>query len=79
MNLYLLEQDENNDYETYDSMVVCAPSKEVAVKIHPDGNNGWADAEGVWCSSPAGVTCTLIGKAVSSLEPGIVLASNRGA
>lgn len=35
MNLYLLEQDINRGYDTYDSCVVCAESEEVARTIHP--------------------------------------------
>ena len=30
MKLYLLSQDDNNDYDTYDSIVVCAESEEDA-------------------------------------------------
>lgn len=37
MNLYLIWQDENNDYDTYDSAIVCAKSGDEAVKIHPSG------------------------------------------
>lgn len=35
MEIYLLEQDLNNDYDTYDSMVVIAENKEEAINIHP--------------------------------------------
>jgi len=37
MNLYLLTQSVNNDYDTYDSMVVAAPNPETARHIHPFG------------------------------------------
>ena len=37
MNIYLLTQDVNVDYDTYDAAIVCAESEEEAVKIHPDG------------------------------------------
>lgn len=74
MNLYLLTQNENMCYVTYDSIVVCAPSKEAAVKIHPRG--GW-NGSSTWASSPAAVTCTLIGKAAETVEPGVVHASFR--
>lgn len=35
MEIYLLEQDLNNDYDTYDSVVVIAENKEDAIKMHP--------------------------------------------
>lgn len=35
MNIYLLEQDLNNGYDTYDSCVVIAESEEAARNIHP--------------------------------------------
>ena len=35
MNIYLLEQNIHNGYDTYDSVVVCANSEEEARKIHP--------------------------------------------
>jgi len=35
MNIYLVRQVLNNGYDTYDSMVVAAPSEEIARKIHP--------------------------------------------
>ena len=37
MNLYLLTQDVNVGWDTYDSAIVCAESEAEAVKIHPDG------------------------------------------
>lgn len=35
MNLYIISQDINNDYDTYDSAVVCAEDEEDAREIHP--------------------------------------------
>lgn len=37
MKLYLIEQDVNNDYDTYSDAVVCAESPQEAKKIHPGG------------------------------------------
>jgi len=37
MNLYKISQTVNNDYDTYDSAVVAAPSAEAAKRICPDG------------------------------------------
>ena len=53
MNLYLIWQEENMGYDTYDSAIVCAKNGDEAVKIHPSGYqknweefNEWAD-EGI--------------------------------
>lgn len=35
MEIYLLKQDWNNDYDTYDSVVVIAENEQEARKIHP--------------------------------------------
>ncbi len=45
--LYLISQEDNADYDTYDSAVVCAESEEAAKRIHPKHNDGtrWDDEE----------------------------------
>lgn len=41
MNLYLISQDVNRAYDTYDAAVVAAESEEEARRIHPhDGQGG---------------------------------------
>jgi hypothetical protein len=35
MNIYLISQDKNSDYDTYDSAVVAAESEQDAREIHP--------------------------------------------
>ncbi len=35
MNLYLISQDRNNGYDTYDSAVVAADTEEEAIRTHP--------------------------------------------
>ena len=79
MNLYLLWQEVNNDYDTYDSCIVCAKNIDEAVKIHPANNPGedkiknsdrieeWAASENIYCK--------LIGKADHNIPKGLVLAS----
>ena len=37
MKLFLISQDENNGYDTYDSAVVCAKDEEAAKRITPAG------------------------------------------
>lgn len=81
MNLYLISQSENNDYDTYDSLVVAANSKNEARNIHPhtmyDGSEvvNWEDEWSPWASSPDKVEVKLIGKAVKGTSKGIILAS----
>ena len=47
MNLYLISQDINTGYDTYDSAIVAAESEQAAREIHPSGfvthvtNNKW--------------------------------------
>lgn len=72
MNLYLLTQDVNVGYDTYDSVIVCAESEEEAVKIPPDGEYRWDDT---WAENPSLVKCRKIGVADESIEKGVVLAS----
>lgn len=74
MNLYLLSQDENNDYDTYDSMVVAAESEEEARNIMPGAYN-WDDRYNAWCSSPDKVKVRSIGVAVEGTKKGTILAS----
>jgi len=62
MNLYLLTQDTNNDWDTFDSCVVVASSIEEARLITPDGSP-FTDHWPSWALSPDDVTVTLIGSA----------------
>lgn len=48
MKLWLLTQMKNRDYNTYDSVVVSAETKEDARKIHPDGTYIWDDEVSNW-------------------------------
>jgi len=47
LNLYLLMQDDNNDYDTFDSMIVVAENEEQARMIHPDGYD-WSPDKNTW-------------------------------
>lgn len=38
MNLYLISQSKNTDYDTYDSAVVCAESETQAKLMHPNSS-----------------------------------------
>ena len=79
MNLYLVTQDENYGYDTYDSMVVCATSRAEAVKLHPYGDEGYDDERAsmykAWCTSPEDANADLIGIAAHGIKKGVVIAS----
>ena len=77
MNLYLISQDENNDYDTYDSAVVCAQNEQEARMIQPNGTGKEFNTGdfGTWAKYPDQVKVTLIGVADSSIAEGLVLAS----
>ena len=52
MNLYLISQDENDAYDTYDSAVVIAENSGKAKMMHPSGNewDGKCGRFGTWAS-----------------------------
>jgi hypothetical protein len=53
MKLWLLSQDKNNDYDTYDSCVVVAETEQDAKSIHPDRDycyrKGYDGYKKTWC------------------------------
>jgi len=74
MNLYLLSQTVNNNYDTYDSCVVAAESEDAARRIHPCGrdvvewwNQTWVDVKDV--------KIEYIGTAKEGTERSVILAS----
>lgn len=71
MNLYLISQTENEDYDTYDSAVVAAETPEDAARIHPDGSGSF----GTWARCPENVTVKLIGTATEGTPAGVICAS----
>lgn len=79
MNIYLISQNENENYDTYDSAVVVAENEADAKYIHP-----YFEAEGEWWKNhwrlhewcvPARVTVRLIGTALPIAARGVVCAS----
>ena len=76
MNLYLISQKENDDYDTYDSAVVCAESAEAASMTRPSGSDwdGKSKQYDDWCAATK-VSVKLIGVAVDGSTPGVVCAS----
>jgi hypothetical protein len=74
--LWLLEQSQINDYDTFDSAVVCAADEESARRTHPYGPNAdWTGPYPVWATDPSVVKVTLLGDALPSVQIGVVLAS----
>jgi hypothetical protein len=80
MKLWLISQDDNGGYDTYDSAVVAAESIEGARQISPDtydygekkGDQRWGLT---WASSPDKVQVKLIGEAIPGTQPGVIVAS----
>ena len=90
MNLYLVSQNVNNGYDTYDNFVVVANNEDEARHSSPNGYYVWKDdcwnfkysngstkitKHQSWCH-PKDVSVKLIGVADSSLENGEVVCSS---
>lgn len=72
MNLYLISQNWNNNYDTYDSAVVAAPNEKIARATHP--NSAGTMIAGTWVEAKH-VTVKLIGVAAEGIEQGVICAS----
>jgi hypothetical protein len=91
MKLWLISQDVNNDYDTYDSAVVIAETEEDARRIIPSDYHEWGEDDEVhynysdkgrtdyhgWAFHPDQVKVKYIGEASPDLTSGIVVASFR--
>lgn len=75
MNLYLISQTVNHDYDTYDSAVVAAESEEQAREMQPDGNPMPSDWQFSTWAKPEHVTVRLIGVATNGTSAGVICAS----
>ena len=75
MNLYLISQDVNNDYDTYSDAVVAAESEEAARRTHPSNGPGYEEGggDGTWAPYQD-VKVVLIGYS-SDGKPGVICAS----
>lgn len=76
MNIYLIWQNENIGYNTYDSVVVVAEDKESAKLIHPNeiSEKPWGSRS--WCNHPDDVKVELVGKYKGTkTEPHVILSS----
>lgn len=81
LKLYLLTQNDNNGYETYDSCIVCAKDEKEAKTISPEGGifvettgkkSSWYPA---WAKRASSITCEEIGTANEAQKKGVVLSS----
>jgi hypothetical protein len=81
LKLYLLTQNDNNGYDTYDSCVVCAKDEKEAKTISPEGGifvetagkkSSWRTA---WALRASSITCEEIGTANSDQKKGVILSS----
>lgn len=62
MKLWLIAQDANSGYDTYDSAVVVAETAEEARSIHPSGNQRqWDNNYPSWAERPDQVSAVEIG------------------
>ena len=68
MNLYLISQSVNYDYDTYDSAVVCAATPEAARLIIPCSIESWA--------SPDNVDVDFIGIATADIPENSIICSS---
>lgn len=76
MKLYLLTQNDNNGYDTYDSLIVCAENEKDAKTINPQGevfieDDNWPD----WAIKAASIQCREIGIANEDEGRGVIIAS----
>ena len=81
MKIYLISQDFNTNYDTYDAAIVAAETEEEAARIHPSARypkpvEEWSDGYSEdWAPSPEHVTVIYLGKAKPGTEKGVILAS----
>lgn len=73
MKLYLLTQDEERGYDTFDSVVVAANSLEEAKLISPDTYRPWSGRS--WAPNHNFVDAQYLGEATEGTGTGIILAS----
>ena len=80
MKLFLIEQDQNCAYDSYDSAVVAAPNEDAARTMHPETgqpmkDEDWNENYGLWCNGQEHVKVRYLGEAIDGVEPGIVCSS----
>ena len=76
LNLYKLTQKVNNSWDTFDSIIVAAESKEEAQGITPNQGYELDDYEilSVWCAKED-VKVEYVGTAATGIKKGVILNS----
>jgi len=78
MNIYLISQGVNDDYDTYDSAVVIAATLDDAQLMHPEGaqwrDGRWSRGGNTW-APPEKVAAQMIGTAGPNDTPNVICAS----
>lgn len=77
MKLWLLSQDENGGYDTYDSLVVRAETEEEARMVKPSYHEFGDRLSSTWASKPENVDVEYLGDVGEDCDEdvGIVIAS----
>jgi len=75
MKLFLITQEENHEYDAYDSAVVAAPDEETARQMDPGNGKPMSWGSEFWCSGPEHVNVKYLGIAVSSIKRSVICAS----
>ena len=82
MNIYLISQNKEHGYDTYDSAVVIAKTAKKARETHPGEplSDPWNKEKRSymslsWAKSPKSVTAKLVGKAKANSEAGVICSS----
>ena len=78
MNLYLISQNKESGWDTFDSAVVAATTEQTAMETHPQGiwgsgNSRWDSSS--WCSDRKYVAVEYLGEAKPVTEAGVICAS----
>lgn len=78
LGVYLISQTEVNGYDTFDSAVVIAESRNEARQIHPTSTYGYDNPweSDMWAPSPTLVQVKLIGVASPELEEGEIICAS---
>ena len=71
MKLYLISQEVNNNYDTFDRFVVCAENEEKAKLVHELDNYPF----GAWVRNVDDITVEYIGEARDGMGEGEILGS----
>ena len=74
MKLYLLSQKENQNWDTFDSVLVCAENEEEAKSITPYGEE-FDGNDGTWVANKEAITCEEIGEANEKQVRGVIISS----